>query len=58
MPTVQNPEADILNILKFPRMCKVMDISPLCHKVAYEPCIVVEGSWGVVERQGHFAQCL
>ena len=42
MPTVPNSEAVILNILNHP--CKVMDVSPLCHKVVYEPWTVIEGS--------------
>ena len=44
MLAVSNSETEILNIfINFHSMCKVMDILPLCHKVAYEPCTVVEG---------------
>ena len=37
--------ASLMLFLKnWERMHKVMDVLPLCHKVAYEPLMVVEGS--------------
>ena len=45
MPMVPTSEEEILNILNnFSRTWKVMDVSPLYHKVAYKPWTVVEGS--------------
>ena len=49
MFTVPNSEAEIINILNFYRMRKVMDVLPLCHKVVYKPRTVAEG-------EGHFSK--
>ena len=46
MATVPNSEAEILNVLKVPQNTQGTDVSPLCHKVAYEPQMVAEGRGG------------
>ena len=51
IPTVQNQRQKCYTFYNFLRLCKVLDVSPLCHKVTYEPGTVAEG-------QGRFTQHL
>ena len=50
MPTVPNSEAEIPKTSR--RMHKVIDVLPLCHKVAYEAQTVVEGQGCFVQNLG------